>query len=212
VTIKLQLEDGYGSGNKVRIGDEGEQYVVVHPHPPRNEVAAPLPLRRYMTLDGVVGGDNDMRKDGSVNEIEFSIKAIDDKDIYVASLSFVISDAGATLSQFGNIGALANGFELKWVTQEFGTEVLADSLKTNFEFMRLAGGDPPFGDGANAFRANNISGTSEGYIPFIDFDEIFGIKWGLRLRAGTTDKLSLIIKDNVTGVDQFDCIGYGMRF
>jgi hypothetical protein len=212
VTVKFQIEDGYGTGNKVRIGDEGEQYVVVHPHPPKDEVLAPLPLRRYMTLDGVVGGDIDMRKDGSVNEVEFSINAINDKDIYIASLSFVIADAGAQLNEFGALPELTNGFELKWVTQEFGTEVIADSLKTNFEFMRLAGGDPPFGDGTGAFRANNISGISEGYIPFVDFDEIFGIKWGFRLRKGTNDKLTLIIKDDVTGIDKFDCIGYGIRF
>lgn len=212
--IITRVEDGHGEGGLWRVTEEGLGHVVVHPHPPKDEVSTLLPLREYATLNGD-GTTLDMRVDGSVNEQIFSINAAsngDGRDHYIARMSFVIADAGATLNNFGNIGALTNGVELRWVTDSFGTVVIAESLKTNFDFVRLGGSTPPIGDGTTAFRANNVSGTSEAYIPYIDFDEIFGIQWGFRLRHGSNDRIELVIKDNLTGVDAFDCIAYGSRF
>jgi hypothetical protein len=65
---------------------------------------------------------------------------------------------------------------------------------------------------ANAVSASNVSGASEGYIPFVDLDEIFNIPWGLRLRKNSTDKLYFKIQDNVTTIDDFNCIVYGIQF
>jgi hypothetical protein len=36
-------------------------------------------------------------------------------------------------------------------------------------------------------------------------------KNGLRLRAGTRDKIILRIRDNVSQIDAFDCLTYGTR-
>lgn len=211
--IDISIKDAFGSGKGLRVSDEGEANVVVHSHPPRAEGDTPLPLREYLTLNGA-GSINDMRVNGATSNAIFSVLAntTEKRDKYISAISFAIADAGASLNQFGNIGSLSNGFELRWVTDTFGTVVIADSLKTNFEFIRMSGGDPAFGDGTGAFRANNVSGNSEGYIPFVDFDEIFGLKWGFRLRYGTNDRIEMVIKDNVTGVDQFDAIAYGLRF
>ena len=210
--LRGEIVDGYGSGNHWRINGEGEGNVVVHPHPPRDEVEHPIPLRQYFTDNGRPTGSNNMRVDGSVTPVEFSICADADVDLYVSAAAVVIADAGATLNKFGNLGTLTNGVLFEWVTQEFGTVVIHEGLKTNFDFVRLAGGKPAFGDAASAFRANNVSGTSEAYLPMIDFDEIFGLRWGMRLRRGTTDCLRFTIRDNVAGVDQFDVIGYGIKF
>jgi len=56
-----------------------------------------------------------------------------------------------------------------------------------------------------------VSGTSEAYIPVLDFSTIFGMPWGFRLRKGTTDKLTFTVRDNLSGLDQFDAIAYGIR-
>lgn len=216
--LKTFLYDGWGSGKKLKISGEGYLHSVVHPHPPKNEVDTLLPLREYLTLNGD-GTTTDMRVDGSTNEQIFTIKASknqgedgEKRDRYIARMSFVIADAGATLNDFGNIGALTNGVEVRWVTNTFGTVTIAEGLKTNFDFIRFGGGTPMIGSGTDAFRANNVSGTSEAYLPYIDFDEVFGIQWGFRLRHGTNDRFEVIIKDDVTGVDQFDCIAYGSKF
>lgn len=212
--IKAVIEDGHGQGHTVRVSKEGAQYVIVHPHPPREEVDVLLPMRQYLTLDND-GTTRDMRVDGSVTEQIFSIGANpngNQRDRYVASINFIIADAGATLAQFGNIGALTNGMTLRWVTDEFGTVTIGDELTSNWEFVRLSGINPAFGDGTSALRASNVVGASEAFLIQMDFDEVFGIQWGFRLRHGTNDRIELVIKDDVTGVDQFDAIAYGSEF
>ena len=209
--LKVALVDGHGSDSKIKINGEGEMGVVVHPHPPIDEVVAPLPFRQYMTDDGSSAGDEDMRVNGSSTNVEFCISARQDIDIYIKSIAVVIADAGAVLNEFGNINALSNGVEFSYITQSQGNLVIHEGLKTNFDFVQLGLGQPSFGTGSSSFRANNIIGNSEGFIPVIDFTETFGLQWGLRLRKGTTDKICFVIKDNVSNVDRFDAIGYGIQ-
>jgi hypothetical protein len=210
--LDTQLQDGHGTKNKLRINGEGEASVVVHPHPPKDEAESALPFRQYFTLDGTSSGDNDMRVDGSTNNVEFCIPADPEKDVYIKTISILISDAGATLSEFGNLAALSNGIEFKWTSQEEGDLIIADALTTNFEFVRLANGNPGFGDGTTAFQAGNISGTSEGYLPVIDMSATFGLAYGVRLRKGSTEKLVFTIKDNIATLDAFNIIGYGIKW
>jgi hypothetical protein len=208
--IDVGIKDGYGSGNRVRIGDEGEQYVVVHPHPPKDEVRAPFPFRDYFKTSA---GSNDMRVNGATTPVEFTINAIPEYDIYVGSMSVIIADASATLSKFGNLTALTNGVKLEWVTQDFGTRLLHEGIKTNLEFMRLGGGQPSIGTGADAFKADLSGGGADAYLPYVDFSDIYGLPWGMRLRRGTNDRLVWTVQDDLsTGIDQFDIIAYGIEF
>lgn len=207
--INTYLRDGYGRGGMAKINGEGELSVVVHPHPPKDEEEVSLPYRAYFTS---LAGATDMRVDGSTTNVSFSISADQERDIYIKTCSLVIADASAALNKFGNITALTNGCELSWETADLGTLVIADQLKTNFSFIRLALGKPSIGDGTTAFQAANVISTSEAYLPVIDFSELFGMPYGLRLRKATNDKISWIIKDNVTTIDQFDCIAYGIKF
>ena len=70
-------------------------------------------------------------------------------------------------------------------------------------------GNPAFGNGTGAFRANNASGNSEGYIPVLDITDVFGLTWGIKLRKGTSDRIIMRIKDDTSAVDAFNCIAYG---
>ena len=121
------------------------------------------------------------------------------------------ADAGQTLSEFGNTNAaLTNGCVLEYVDED-GPVTIHDALKTNWDFIRLSGGSPAFGDAAAASRASNVSGTSEGYIPFLDLRKTFGFKWGFRLASGSRQKIVLRVRDDLTVPDQFDCIAYGFE-
>ena len=147
--IPVNLTDGHGTENKAKVGAEGEVSVVVHPHPPRDEnafVGTPLPFRQYFTNDGYSTGSSDMKVDGSTTNQVFFIQAEEERDIYVGRVSVVIADASATLNKFGNITALTNGVEFKWESQDLGSTVIHEALKTNFDFVRLGGGKPAFGD------------------------------------------------------------------
>ena len=200
-------------GNKelIRVSEDGFPYILTHPRPPKDAEVAVLPFRQYFTDNGSSSGDNDMRVDGSTTPQIFCIGAELESDLYIRSVSILISDASATLDKFGNLTALTNGVDFEWQAQEIGVITIADNLTTNFEFVRLAAGQPAFGTGAGAFKANNVSGASEGYIPYIDLQETFGMQWGVKLRAGSTDKLLFRINDNITGVDAFNAIAYGIK-
>ena len=73
-------------------------------------------------------------------------------------------------------------------------------------------GSPAFGDAAAAFRANNVVGNAEGYMMAIDLENVFGLPFGLRLRAGTRDKIVFRVRDNLSsGIDEFNIVGYGTK-
>ena len=206
--IKSVLQDGTGSDNKARIDEEGQLNVIVHQHPPIADTKPAIPFREFFKNACC---SSDMKVDGSCCSIEFTINADPTKDIYVKAVSVVISDLNASLNQFGNITALSNGLDFEWSTTDLGITTIGSGLTTNFEFVRLSLGNPAFGDTTAAFRASNVSGSSEAYIPIIDFSQMFGLQYGLRLRKGTTDKLIFRVNDNVSGVDQFDAIAYGIK-
>jgi len=205
MSLKVELKDGEGSGNRVKVTHENAVFTQDTGLPPSQQDGSATVYRKYLS-DAI--GAFDMRVDGSGKSADFYIEAEQDYDLYIGSLSFVIADGGATLNVFGNIGALANGCELLYQNQ-LGDIVVADSLKTNFEFIRLCQGNPAYGNGSTAFRANNVAGNSEGYIPVLDFKDVFGLTWGVKLRKGSSDRLILRVNDNLTGVDEFTCIAYG---
>lgn len=195
-------------GQRLKIDKEGNLNVVAHKRPPINQDTTLLPLRHYFTNNG----SKDMNVDGSANFIDFSIDADNFKEKSVKSMFLSIVDAGATLSEFGNLPALTNGVEFIWQSQDFGEIVIANELKSNFDFVAFGGGNPAYGSGASAFVAPNVIGNEEAVITFIDFEKLFGFEYGIPLRKGTKDKLIFRINDNISGVASFTAIGYGNQF
>jgi hypothetical protein len=198
--------------NTARVERDGTLQVVVHPHPPEIEETLVLPFRQFLTDNGSSSGSNDMQVVGTAAiPIEFWASANHKRDIFIKTLSIEITDASASLNKFGNVTALSNGCELVWITKEEGEIVIADNLKSNYDFVRLGLGSPAIGSTTTAFRASNVSGNSEGYIPTVDFSTVFGMPWGMRLRKGTNDRLLIRIKDTTTGVDSFNILAYGIK-
>jgi len=180
------------------------------PYPPIIEQRV-IPFRQFLTQDGTAAGTSSMLVDGSVTNVDYYVQAHSTRDRYITTLSFLIADASASLNKFGNITALTNGCSLFYERQ--GTEVsgainIHNALKTNFDFVRLGFGNPTFGDAGTVFRINNAVGASEGYIPILDLRTIMP-PYGIKLDLGTTQKLVLRIRDDVSTIDGFDCIAYG---
>ena len=168
-------------------------------------------FRQFLTTNGFSTGDSDMLVDGSTTNQTFYVQARERNDLYIKSLSFVIADANSVLNEFGNIGALSNGCRLFYEDSD-GEVVVNDSLTTNWEFIRLGAlSTNSLGGTTTAFRASNVFSTSDGYIPTLDFQVQFGFPFGLPLRGGTTQRVALTIRDNVSGADQFDCVAYGLE-
>ncbi len=174
--------------------------------PPFGNTVQAIPFNEFFSdLDGVT----DMRVDGSVIPEFFEIRPDTDRDRYIKTIQFTIVDQNATLTQFGNIGNLTNGTLFEW--DRLGETVELATMISNYDHVRLAGGQPAFGDGTASFRASNVLGTSEAYIPLLDFQLIFGLPWGIRLAAGSDEVLRITVRDDVTGVDGYDCLARGFE-
>ena len=211
MAIDVQLYDPQ-SGLRARLGSEGQLNVVVHPHPPIDEAVAALPFRQYFTDDGGATGSNDMRVNGSTTNADFYVTAHNEHDVYIKTVSVLISDTGAVLNKFGALTALTNGIEFFHDTQDTGVTVIHEAIQNNLDFVRLGLGIPPVGGGTTAFRADVSGSGADSYLPIIDLKNTFGLQWGLRLRKGTNDKLIFRIKDNLSaGIDEFNIIAYGIK-
>lgn len=188
------------------VSQKGELHVTSSEEPPLR-LQRIEPLREFLKTSA---DSKDMNVNGSVTEVDFFIESDEEKDTYITTISFLIADAGATLNEFGNLSALTNGCRL-FYSKQSGEIVIHDELKTNFDFIRLGLGTPPLGGATDAFRANNVSGISEGYIPSLNFKEVFGMPFGIKLDAGKLQRLVLTVRDDISTVDAFDCIVYGFR-
>lgn len=208
MSIKTNIEDGDGTGRLARVSPEGFLYTQEAPYPPADEDTKLTVYREFLTQNGD-GTTTDMRVNGATTSEIFYINAEPSVDIYITTVSFLIADAGASLSEFGGITALTNGCRFYYEDQN-GEINIGTNLTSNFEFVRLCQGNPAFGGGSSAFLANNVVGSSEAFIPVFDF-RTFGFKWGLKLAAGTNNRLVMEINDNVSGIDAFNAIAYGFR-
>jgi hypothetical protein len=209
--ISATIRDAF-TKRSATVDNEGALEVVVHPHPPLDESVYPLPYFQYFTDDGTSSGSNDMVINGGTTPTNFFISASEEYDIFVGRVEVRISDPNARLDRFGALTALSNGVEFFYETGETGRVQISENITTNLQFIRLAGGQPAFGSGTDAFKADIAGGSGEDtYLPSIDMDEIFNLRWGLRLRKGTTDKLGFLIQDNLTGISTFNIFGLGLR-
>lgn len=201
--IDLRIIDGTGTKRKAIVDDQNGLVVSVNTSPPigiqKNKI-----FRGYLTS---LTGITDMRVNGSVTNVNFSINASTTGDRYITQLSFIIADAGLTLNKFGNLTALTNGCYL-YYSRLRETVTIHDSLKSNWDFIRLCSGQPAFGDAGTAFIANNVFDSSEGVIPVLDLAKMLP-PYGVKLDQSSTQTLTLTVRDDCTGVDQFDCIAYG---
>ena len=201
--LTSQISDGNGGANKLKINDEGEIGVVVHTHPPIKESRTGLPFRQYFTIEGTPEGDNDMIVNGSTTSVDFCIPAEPDKDRFVKFIAVKLADAGAAFNEFGNLSALTNGIEFVWESQEIGELIIHDGIKDNLEWFRLSNQVPTIIDLSG--------GGADAVIVGIDLAKMFGSQWGLKLTAGTTEKIIFRVNEALAGLDEFNIIGHGTR-
>lgn len=208
--LKTKIQDGKGTSNLAHVDYEGNVHIVEHPHPPLEEVIQTYPFRQRMVNSS---GVSNMNVNGSVTPVDFTIEAENDYDVFIKTLFVEIEDGGSpNLNKFGDLAALTNGVGMYYFTQESGEYTLHEGIKTNKEFIRIGIDTHGIGTGTEAYLADvSGGGTSKSYLPIIDWGEMCGMRYGLRLKKGTTDKLIFRVRDNLTGLITFDAIAYGLR-
>ena len=195
-------------GNALTIENNGATNVYVIPRPPISLGEQALPFSEYLKVKGT--GTQSFVINGAVTEQDFHVAARG-YDVYVNTIVFEIADAGATLAQFGAFAALVNGLDFYYFNQTQGKYVIESGLKTNYDFIKLANFTPAFGTAANSFQLTNAISAAEAYVGVIDLEDVFGLQWGLKIRANTTDRVGFTVKDNITGLDAMTIKVYGIR-
>ncbi len=167
---------------------------------------------QFLTSTGLASGSNDMRVNGSVTPQTFFISAIPGYDVFLKTVSFLISDVGAALNNFGALAVLTNGCTFSYEDSE-GDVVIQSAIKTNFDMIRMSGGEPAFGTGTAAFQAQNaVASLSDAYFPVFDFQKMCGFSQGIKLKSNTKQRLKIIINDNLSvGIDVFNCFARGIQ-
>lgn len=209
--ISTVLADGHGSENTLKINGEGEIGVVLHAHPPNDEVVEAYPFSQWFTDNGLSTGSNDMLVNGATTSQDFWVAGRQERDIYIKSISVQISDNGAALNKFGALTALTNGVSFLFANDELGEIVIQDEIKTNLDFIRLGLSTGAIGTGTDAYKADISGGGSDTYLPVIDLKVTFGFPWGLRLIKGSNDKLTFRVNDDVSAMDIFNIKGFGIQ-
>lgn len=205
--ISTTIQDGSGTSKELKI-DINKSALVTNTGIPI--IDSKIELRAFSSFLLDENDSEDMLVVGSVaTPLDFEIGASTDGDRYITSIAFTIADAGALLNKFGNVPALTVGCQLIVQDKLLGEVIVADSLKSNFDFVQLCAFKPAFGDGASAFKASNVIGASEAFLPIMDVKAIFGLPHGLHLRKSSTRKLIFRIQDDVSGVDRFDIKVFG---
>jgi len=204
MSVEVKIKDGRGTSYDAQVGFDGDLHTSSTGLPYFTTHTEARLYRDYFLNSA---GSNSMVVDGSVNNQQFTINADEQSDRYISKISFVIADDGAQLNLFGAEAALINGVEFYYEDQ-LGKVIINEGLTTNWDFVRLAGGQPAFGTGVSSFKAPNVEGKVDAYIPVIDIKVIFGFTYGLRLQAGSSQRIVLNIRDNIV-VDSFNAIAYG---
>lgn len=158
-------------------------------------------------------GSNDMgiATPTAASPHDFFVQADEDNDRWIKSVSFVVSANGADLREFGNGAALPDPIHIVY-DHDDGEFVIADDIATNFDLIRLCAGNPAFGSSPSSMRMSNaVSATEEAYIPVLDFGVIFGLHSGLRLRAGSKQRLTIRLRDDTSAAATFNAIAYGFN-
>ena len=197
------IVDGDGSGKYIKVNDAG--YILTQNSivPPNDIRDLQIIYRKFLTLNAD-DTTTEMLVDGSTTPQKFYIEASSENDIYITSLSIIIQGVSLDLGvDFAGSGsALGNGFNIYYEDQN-GLINIGTDFTTNFDFIRLCQGNPNFGDDGNAFilpglTAGGKKNAATGIIPVLDFNEVFGFTYGLKLLRGSNNRLVLEVNDDLT--------------
>ena len=206
---KNQIVDGMGTGLKSKVNKFNSLKVYNQNIPDIDDPTLLVPKSGFLVDSNQ---SLDLRVDGSTTPVDFTLDALDKDDVFISGISFKIADANAQLNRFGNIPSLNNGLQLIYKSQDLGERILIDAVQTNFDLVRACQGVPAFSQGTESFRASNIIGGSEGYLPVLKIKEVFSLPFGLRLKAGTLDQLIIRVNDDLTNLDAFDVFYYASEY
>lgn len=199
--ISVNVE-GHG-GRLQEVTPEGAAIVSLDGYPPRGT----HPTRPFASYLRNSAGSESLVIDGSVTPVPYYISSSDYNDRYITGLSVIIGyGSAAYLFEFADELALTNGITLKYQSA-FGEFDICDSLKKNSDLLRI---------GINGIRstweARNFAAVNDyGYEIFVDLIRFLPPN-GVKLDAGSTQKITATVRDNLTlSVDLLNIYAIGFE-
>lgn len=205
-TTLINSEDGI----KQMVEPARSALVSVRPVPPFGADLDAIVFRAFLTDSA---GSSDMTVLASPTApVVFSARSVQGSDLYIKSLTFVITGTGMNLGEFGDLVALTDPCILTYETETIRV-TLADDITTNFDLIRL-GGElmPGVGDGGTALKVESpsmVGPTDDAYTAFIDFSRVYGFPFGIRLAADTEQRFDFLIQADLSTLPTFDCTVQG---
>jgi hypothetical protein len=212
MSVKSKILDGRGSGFEVKVGRHNQLYVApgAPDVPPSGQYNQYRFFSQYLTADGLAAGTSNMNVDGSSTAVEYWLPADSTGkfDIHIMAIIVVVADTAVTHKKFGAVAVLGTGWDL-WTWESDAKTYIIEKAKTGAELIWKSGFHHPFGSGATMQELLDFNAADDDaqivYIPIADY-----VPGGIRLGAGTRDKIAATINDDIDGLTEMYvfCIGY----
>jgi len=202
--LKSVVTDGGGTDKAARVLSDNELLVGAASCPPllpqKNRV-----FGQNFTVDGLSSGSDDLGVDGSATAVPYWIPADEDDDRYITKVSFIMGyGTSAQMWEFADANtALTNGVKLAY---DGGDNVEHEILnfKANYHFFSASDA------GVTAdWEDRGFAATGDyGYYVNINLAAIMPI-YGIKLDRGSTQRVTITIRDDCTDADLFICKALG---
>jgi len=159
------------------------------------DTVSELIFERFKDGGGV--GSSNLAVNGSTTQVTFQINAHPTKKKIIRDIKFNAFDGGIKVDTFlGQNSPLTNGVVVRLSVNGISQDFLP--IKTTQDFD----GHFAYGDGAR-FDIVTASGNDS-------MVAVFSPREPIVLSAGSVDKVSIIIRDNLTNISFFECVAFGL--
>ncbi len=187
--------------------EDGMQVVTVFPSAPFLPQKTKVFGQKF-TTNGKPNGTAEMGIDGSATPVEYYIEADSDNDRYITLITFILGYGGSAEGyEFADSGnPLTNGIKISYFNT-YGDEVTIMNPKANYSFFRASG--VPVSN-ANWEERGFAASGDYGYFVNISL-AAFMPPFGVKLERGTNQRMAILIRDNCTDADLFNCQCFGFE-
>lgn len=179
-----------GIEREVKVSEEGGMAVYIM-NPPIQPIGTPNRMRFYRQI--VTG----LNVDGSVTPQYFYVTSDNTSmyDLYIEEITIILAGTNITNAKYGNLSALTNGTDI-YLEQGTDKEYIIQAAKTNGQITLQSGATNIFGNTTNTNVLSNYSSNTDAYVVSLKLTDY--IPGGLRLGAGTPDRIVIKINDNLS--------------
>jgi len=204
--LNALITDGSGTKERAFVRDNSlviTQYGCPPLLPQKNKI-----FSQKFTTDGTATGTSEMGVDGSGTPVEYYIPAQNENDLYITRLTFVLGyGASAEGFEFADSNsALTNGVKISY-TNTYNDEVIIANPKGNYSFMRMSGAHIS----PEAWEQRGFASSGDyGYFINMYLNNVMP-PYGVKLDRGTNQRMSILIRDDCTDADLFNCQVFGFE-